>query len=120
MPLNYDRNLKERAQILRKYATEAERKLWRHLSRKQLNQTHWYRQKPIGNFIVDFYCPASQLVIEVDGSQHFTKQKSYDAKRDVYLTGLELKVLRFSNRDVFTNIEGVMMEIYKETVSRKS
>ncbi len=116
MTLDYNHDLKERARELRKNQTDAERKLWRHLRNRQLENTRWYRQKPLGNFIVDFYCPGKKLVVELDGSQHFTNQKKYDEKRDAYLTSQGLKVLRFSNRDALTNIEGVLIMIRKEIV----
>ena len=59
------------------------------------------RQKTNGNYIVDFYCPAAQLVIEIDGGQHYLEEAALrDRKRDTYLRGLGLTVLRFSNSDV--------------------
>ena len=69
-------------------------------------------QKPIGNFIVDFYCPKARLVIEVDGGQHYQEQgMARDAARDSYLSGLGLEVIRFYNRDVLYNLDGVMAVI---------
>lgn len=75
----------------------------------------FYRQKTIGRYIVDFYCAKLQLVIEVDGGQHFEeKQLLYDKERTVFLAGLGLKVLRFSNLDVLKNMDGVMRTIVAE------
>lgn len=68
--LEYSRNLKEPSRELRKEMTEAEQKLWGHLRRKQILDIQFYRQKPLGPYIVDFYAPAAKLVVEVDGSQH--------------------------------------------------
>ncbi len=75
----------------------------------------FYRQKPVGRYIVDFYCSKLKLVIEVDGGQHFEeKQIWYDKERTAFLAGLGLKVLRFSNLDVFNNMDGVMRIIIAE------
>jgi len=108
----YNRKLKEHARRLRKNMTDTERFLWSRIRGKQLNGYQFYRQRPIGNFIVDFYCPAARLVIELDGGQHFEEEgKTRDMLRDEYLRGIGIKVLRFSDRDVFKNIEGVIEEI---------
>ena len=73
----------------------------------------FYRQKPILNFIVDFYCPAANLVIECDGSQHYTDEGlEADRVRDEALNQLGLKVLRFDNGQVFGEIDGVVEAIY--------
>ncbi len=79
---------------------------------KQLNGYQFYRQKPLGNYVIDFYCPKAKLVIEVDGSQHFSgKNRKSDKARDKFLSDLGLKVIRFNNIDVLTNIEGVVENI---------
>ncbi len=65
--LPFKRNIKPLARELRKNMTEAERHLWARIRGKQLNNIQFYRQKNIGNFIVDFYCPAAKLILEVDG-----------------------------------------------------
>jgi very-short-patch-repair endonuclease len=107
--LQYNSKLKERARSLRKNMTEAEVKLWVHLRKKQVSNLQFYRQRPIGNYIVDFYCPDAKLIIEVDGGQHFQDEgREYDENRDAYLQSLDLTVLRFSNLDVMRNIGGVM------------
>lgn len=80
----------------------------------------FYRQKPIGNYIVDFYAPTARLVVEVDGWHHFdTGQASYDKQRSEYLEGLGFKVLRFDDRQVLTETESVVEEIFR-TVSEKT
>ena len=94
--------------------TDAEVVLWSKLRRKQLCGARFYRQKPIGDFIVDFYCPEARLVIEVDGGQHYEKEGVLrDAVRDDYLKNLDLCVLRFSNTDVLRRINGVVALILR-------
>lgn len=94
--------------------TDAEIALWQKLRRKQLKNLQFYRQKPIGQFIVDFYCPSARLVIELDGGQHYTEEgSSRDAVRDSALSDMGLCVLRFSNLDVLGNIDGVVDEIVR-------
>jgi len=116
--LQYDRNLKHKARNLRKNMTETERLLWSRLRRKQILGVQFYRQKPIGNYIVDFYAPKAKLVVEVDGSQHFeAKHVEEDKRRDEYLTEQGLCVLRFNNLQVFQELDSVLEVIY-ETVMR--
>jgi very-short-patch-repair endonuclease len=92
--------------------TDAEIALWVKLRRKQLWGFQFYRQKPLGNYIVDFYCASARLVIEVDGGQHYEKEgAAQDAARDRYLESLGLEVLRFSNLDVLNNTDGVIAAI---------
>jgi very-short-patch-repair endonuclease len=102
--LPYARHLKPLARELRQNQTDAEAALWQKLRRKQIHGVQFYRQKPLGPFIADFFCPAARLVIEVDGGQHFTEEgASSDEERDAYLAAMELTVLRFSNHDVLAN-----------------
>ncbi len=111
--LPYDKQLKALSQHLRKNMTDAEKMLWLRLRRKQLKGYPFYRQKIIGNYIVDFYCPKANLVIELDGGQHYSETgKAKDRVRDDVLREMEIKVLRFSDRDVFENMGGVMEEIW--------
>ena len=92
--------------------TDAERHLWAKIRMKQLKGYQFYRQKPIGDYIVDFFCPRAKLVIEVDGSQHFSDEiTEYDRIRNEYLSSLGLRVLRFTNIDVLTHIEGIVESI---------
>ena len=94
--------------------TDAEIVLWSKLRKKQLFDLQFYRQKPLGQFIVDFYCPSARLVIELDGGQHYTDDgSSRDTIRDSALSEMGLCVLRFSNLDVLTNVEGVIAEIIR-------
>ena len=111
--LPYNKNLKILARVLRKNMTVAERRLWSKIRRKQLKGYQFYRQKNIGDYIVDFYCPAAKLIVEIDGGQHYSEENIVkDGARDKFLSDLGFRVLRFSNSDVFKNIEGVVEEIY--------
>jgi len=112
--LPYGRQLKQNARELRSHMTDAEQKLWYRLRRKQVNGWQFYRQKIIGSYIVDFYCPAARLVVELDGSQHFEPQhQATDQKRDAYLVSLGLRVLRFDNRQVLLEMDAVLGVIAK-------
>ncbi|MBN2031006.1 endonuclease domain-containing protein [bacterium] len=110
--LKYNPKLKDRARKLRSSMTDAEVKLWQHLRMRQMAGVKFLRQRPMDNYIVDFYAPEANLVIEVDGGQHYEDDGlEYDEIRDAYLKGLNLKVLRVSNLDVINNIEGVVERI---------
>jgi very-short-patch-repair endonuclease len=107
--LPYDRKLRERSQQLRKGMTAAETFLWSKIRMKQVKGHWFYRQKTIGEYIADFYCPGAKLVVEVDGGQHFSDERiEYDKVRSEYMAGLGLRVIRFTNAEVLTNIEGVI------------
>lgn len=113
--LPYNKNLKQYSRQLRENMTDAERKLWAKIRRKQIKEYQFYRQKPIGDYIVDFYCPRAKLIVEIDGSQHLVGETiQYDRIRDDYLSSLGLRVLRFTNTDVLTNIKGVIERIEDE------
>jgi very-short-patch-repair endonuclease len=100
---------------LRKSRTEAEMALWQRLRDKGFRACKFYRQYGIGEYIADFYCPQHMLVIEIDGSQHYTDDgREYDESREEYMSSLAIKTIRFSNLDVLQNIEGVLAEIAKE------
>jgi len=100
----------QRARELRREMTPAERRLWQELRGHKLGNLHFRRQQIIAGFIVDFFCHAKDLVIEVDGEIH-QQQREYDAKRDSVLTNMGLTVLRFTNRDVFQNLPQVLKSI---------
>src|SRR5471030_1643361 len=90
----------QRARNLRANQTSAEGRLWGELRGRKLGGWKWRRQAPIGPFIVDFYCPAAQLVVELDGSHHLDQQ-GYDARRSRFLEGQGLRVVRFPSEDVW-------------------
>ena len=117
--LKYDPQLKEAARTLRAEMTASEPRLWSKLRGKQLQGVQFYRQKPIGSYIVDFYAPKAKLVVEVDGSQHLDiDHLQQDVERDGYLVAQGLKVLRFNNLQVLQELEGVVEVIYQEVVVR--
>jgi very-short-patch-repair endonuclease len=106
----YTKALIPRAQKMRHEMTRAEAKLWFELLRDFEPRVR--RQRPFGRFIVDFYCAACKVVIEVDGGQHFTPEGlAYDAERTAFLEGLDLRVIRFSNADVLENLDGVKLQL---------
>ena len=112
MPIKLPANkeLRKNARELRKNSTLSEVLLWNLLKNKRANGLDFDRQKIIGNYIVDFYCPKIRLVIEIDGSSHDNKY-TYDKKRDNYLKSLGLKVMHFDDRDVKFNIDKVIHSI---------
>ena len=100
------------AKTLRAAATDAERKLWSMLRGHQVAGLHFRRQQPIGPYIVDFYCPAAKLIIELVGDQHGADEGvEYDAKRTEWLTSNGYRVLRFPNWQVSKNPQMVLDEI---------
>ena len=110
--LPYNLHLKHNSQELRKNMTGAEIFLWSKIRMKQLNNCQFYRQKIIGDYIVDFFCPKFKLVIEVDGGQHYSDDMlNADRERDEVLKSMGMKVLRFTNLDVLKNIDGVVTRI---------
>jgi len=107
--------LKETRQYLRNNMTEAERVLWTVLKDKKLNGRKFRRQHSIGHYIADFYCPAEKLVIELDGHQHYTSEGiEKDKERDSHLALMEIKVLRFENKEIFDNLTMVVKRIKSE------
>jgi very-short-patch-repair endonuclease len=112
--LRYNENLKDRARQLRKNMTDSESVLWSRVRRKQLMGIQFYRQKSIGKYIVDFFAPRIELVLEVDGSQHMgSNQLQRDQKREEYFAGLGLKVLRFNSNEVLIETDAVVEVIFQ-------
>ena len=112
--LPYAKRTKSIARILRVRMTEAEQRLWFRLRRKQLHGVQFYRQKPLGDYIVDFYAPAAGLVVEVDGSQHLEDAAILaDAQRTAVLRNMGLHVLRFDNRQVLLETDAVIERIWE-------
>jgi very-short-patch-repair endonuclease len=93
--------------------TDAERLLWSKLRRKQIKTFQFYRQRIIGNYIVDFYCPKGKLIIEVDGGQHYSEEGNRkDKAREDYLKKIGMRILRIPDTEVLNNLEGVVEKIY--------
>ena len=107
------RTLSPRAKRLRRDETDAERKLWMRLRDRQVNGAKFRRQQPIGRYIVDFFCPESRLVIELDGGHH-ADQVEADMRRTDFLTKSGYRVLRFWDNDVLAATEAVMQKIAEE------
>jgi very-short-patch-repair endonuclease len=112
--LRYEPRLKGRARTLRANLTDAEQRLWARLRRKQILGVQFYRQKPIGHNIADFYAPAARLIVEVDGSQYADlAQAEHDERRTVHFKEIGLRVLRFNNRQVLLELDSVTEEIFR-------
>jgi very-short-patch-repair endonuclease len=102
-----------RARALRRSATLPEGLLWQVL-RKRPQNLKFRRQHPLGPFVVDFYCAAARLVVEVDGASHdMGDRPSCDARRDAWLREQGLRVLRFNATEVMNDLESVMTEIHR-------
>ena len=102
----------DRTKKLRRDSTNAELLLWKVIRNRQLRGFKFRRQHTICHFIVDFYCHEGKLIIELDGDIHEVSEvKEYDAKREAILKELELKILRFTNEDVFSNLDKVIKTI---------
>jgi very-short-patch-repair endonuclease len=113
--LSYRADLKQTARRLRRDMTDAEQKLWFRIRRKQLSGVQFYRQRPIGNYIVDFVAPSVRLVIELDGSQHTEESaQRYDHRRTHFLQDLKLFVMRFTNLQVLNETESVLDSIHSQ------
>ncbi len=107
--------LLQAAHELRQPQTPAEQKLWSHLRNRQLNNLKFRRQHPIEKFIIDFYCAEAKLCIEVDGDSHAEPdQIKYDQARTEWLTEEGYRVIRFTNREVFNQMDAVIERIIEE------
>jgi very-short-patch-repair endonuclease len=110
--INNINKLFDRRKELRNNSTPQEILLWSQLKNSQFG-FKFRRQHSIGGYIADFYCPSKKLVIEIDGSQHFVNRE-YDEVRSRYFESLNIKVIRFTNAEINTNINGVAEKIIKE------
>ena len=117
--LRYKSQLKHNARQLRKNMTDSERTLWSRLRGKHIFGAQFYRQKPIGDYIVDFYAPKTKMVIEIDGSQHGEQlHAENDRRRDMYLASVGLEVLRFNSREVLEETDAVVEVIYRRMAEK--
>ena len=113
----YNQKLKYAARELRKNMTQAEKKIWYEFLSKLKPRVH--RQRAIGQYIVDFYISKADLVIEIDGDSHFQESANEkDAARTKFLNSLNLKVLRFTNSEVYFSFDSVCEIILKEISER--
>ena len=112
-----NKQLNPRSRNLRNNTTQQENHLWYDFLKNHSLQFN--RQRVIGEYIVDFYCPRAKLVIEIDGSQHYEESAiAYDQRRTAYLEGLELTVMRFTNKDIDSNFDGVCQVIEQKVWSQ--
>lgn len=114
MKVHYNPKLKEYARQLRNNSTPAEIKLWKCLKGKRMFGYDFHRQKPIDEYITDFYCYKLRLVIEIDGYSHtFDDVKKKDKIKERKIKELGFEILRFTENDVRANIDNVLSEIEK-------
>ncbi|MBI1888967.1 MAG: DUF559 domain-containing protein [Candidatus Spechtbacteria bacterium] len=100
---------------LRKSMPLAEIILWLKLKRKQLGGHRFRRQYSIGRFVIDFYCPKARLAIEIDGASHFGRDaEKYDEERQDFIESLGINFLRFTNMEIYKNLDDVISEISKQ------
>jgi very-short-patch-repair endonuclease len=103
-----DPRLRGFARSMRKEMTEAEFRLWSEIRGQKVEGLKFRRQIPIGPFIVDFFCPAHGLIVEIDGGQHFEDEAiAADRRRTAWLQAQGYRVLRFTNADVRSHLDGV-------------
>ncbi len=106
---------KARAVELRKNMTDAEKYLWRHLRNRKMKGLKFRRQHPADIFILDFYCHERKLAIEIDGGIHNSEsQKEWDENRTFELNRFDIKVIRFTNEEVWDNMRAVLQRIEAE------
>jgi very-short-patch-repair endonuclease len=92
--------------------TPAQIRLWQALKRSQLAGRKFRRQHSMGSYVLDFFCPAERLALELDGSAHDSAAANdHDERREAFLSSLGIEVVRFENRDVMDNLEGVLAQI---------
>jgi very-short-patch-repair endonuclease/restriction endonuclease S subunit len=115
MSLPYNPKLRDRAKALRKAGNLAEVLFWQQVKGRQFLGLDFDRQKIVGNYIVDFYCPNRRVVVEIDGSSHDDKEE-YDQERDVFLESLGLGVIHITDTDVKKNLSGVMEWLREQPV----
>ena len=106
----YGKHLIDRARKLRKESTPGEKALWPYIRKSGITSYRFRRQRPILNFIVDFYCPELKLAIEIDGSSHNGKE-SYDKWREIQLEELGVTIMRFTEDEARENPEGIALAI---------
>src|SRR3989338_6962731 len=103
---------------LRRNAPQQEGILWQYVKNRKINNQKFKRQYGIGRYVVDFYCPALKLVIEIDGDYHLQESvKKYDDERQNFMESMDINCLRFSNRDVEENIDIVINKISSYSLS---
>ncbi len=114
----YHKILKTFSRALRHNQTQAELLLWTKIRRRRIQDVQFLRQKPLKQFIIDFYAPSIRLAIELDGGQHCMEaQRQKDISRDAYLASMGIHTLRFTNLAILNNTTAVLAKI-SETILR--
>lgn len=104
---------------LRKRMSDSELKLWSRIRRKQISGLQFYRQRPIGHYIVDFYCPRAQIVLQVDGPRQASRPAIQNGQhRDHYLKQQGIKVLRFDDLQILKQLDAVVEQLHRTAASR--
>jgi very-short-patch-repair endonuclease len=113
MPKIYNRTSeKEKRRLLRNNLTRAEVILWSRLQRKQILGYKFRRQFSVGSYVIDFYCPELKLAIEIDGTSPFKEEiEKYDHHRQESIEKLGISFLRFTNNDIYKNLNGIVQVI---------
>ena len=115
--LRNDPALKERRRELRRDQTDAERTFWARVRNRQFFGMRFFRQYSVGPYILDFYCPALKLAVELDGGQHNQPDgREYDKARSDYLNAHGIEVIRFWNNEVLRELEGVLARLEQKVV----
>ena len=105
-------------QNLRRQMPKAEVVLWNRLRRRQIAGVKFRRQYSVARFVLDFYCPELKLAIEIDGPTHYSAEaKDYDRFRQRSIEGLDIQFLRFTNRDIYQNIDSVIRTILQKVLA---
>jgi very-short-patch-repair endonuclease len=120
--LYYKTSLTKRARKLRRKMTLAEKKIWSELLRKdQLEGFRFLRQKPLDNYIADFYCAELLLVIEIDGESHLSPDaKEYDEHRTKVLNAHGIEVVRYTNQEVLNHLDNVEKDLRMRVLNKKN
>jgi very-short-patch-repair endonuclease len=108
--LKNKRSLQPLRRTLRHHQTDAEKRFWLYVRNKQFYGLKFYRQYSVGQYILDFYCPAKRIAIELDGGQHKDQDKK-DTERTEFLQQFDVTVLRFWNHEILTNTDGVLSRL---------
>lgn len=113
--LRNDPALKQQRRELRRNQTEAEKILWAHVRNRQFHGMRFYRQYSVGPYILDFYCPAVKLAVELDGGQHKEcENREYDMARSEYLKAQGIDVMRFWNHEVLIDTGSILNRILEK------
>ena len=114
-----NKTIQSHARNNRKQLTHPEKKIWYELLCRKQTGYKFLRQHPMGNYIPDFYCRELKLVIEIDGDSH-SIQEEYDAQRTAYFKARGLRVIRFFNRDVLYNFDGVRESLFEKILKART